>query len=195
MSALPFITAPPEQKTRRCGTPATGILEFPIYGGITVAEADTISELMASSQSSFVQGARLAETIAKAEDISLSEAFTIIEQSMRGTALEEAADAIRLRHEAAINNLAQIYASASKRNMRATVTALVRHRLNSPNWGMEDTATFLTPLFDAIWALAEDEQDAENNQGAQPPDDELLGKPPEESGNPSKRTGSKSPGS
>ena len=195
MKALPFLTAPAEPTIRRCGTAATGILEFPVYGGITVAEADTISDLMASSQSSFVQGARLAETIAKVEDISISEAFTIIELSMRGVSLEDAAEAIRQRHEDAINNLALIYAAASKRNMTATVTALVRHRLNLPNWGIDDTGTLLQPLFNDIWALAEEEQDAEHRGNSEPPGDEMLGKPPVASGAPRKRTGSKSAGS
>lgn len=194
MKALPFVVAPAEQKTRRCGTPATGILEFPIYGGITVGEAAYISELLANEQSTFVEGARLADAIAKAEDITISEAFNIIEQSVRGTELEPNAEAIRVRHADRIEQVAQLYANSGKRNMRATVTAIIRCRLRMDDWSMNDTATLLQPLFDEIWALAEDEMNAEIKPASEPPNDELLGKPPEESGLPPKRTGRRSRG-
>ena len=159
-----------------------------------MGEASVIAELMAAQQSSFVQGARIADAIAKAEGISISEAFTIIEQSVRGAELEPDADAIRLRHAGRIEEVAKVYAGAGKRNMAATVTALIRCRLNMPEWCPEDTATLLEPLFNDIWALAEAEQAAEGVADADAPDDELLGKPPEESGNDTKRTGRRSRG-
>jgi len=194
LKALPFVTAPAEPKSRRCGTAATGILEFPVYGGLTVGESALIAELMASEQSSFVHGARIADAIAKAESISISEAFNIIEGSVRGQELEPDAEAIRLRHAAQIEEVAKVYANAGKRNMTATVTALIRCRLHMTDWGPADTATLLEPLFLDIWALAEAEQLAEDVPAAEAPDDDLLGKPPEESGSAPKRTGRRSRG-
>lgn len=191
---LPFIQPPAEARTRRCGTPATGILEFPVYGGITVGESSAITELMASEQSSFVYGARIADAIAKAESISISEAFSIIEQAVRGADMEPDADAIRIRYAAQIEEVAKVYATAGKRSQAATVTALIRCRLNLPDWGLADTATLLAPLFNDIWDLAEYEQSAEDAPPAEAPDDELLGKPPVESGNVTKRTGRRSRG-
>ena len=149
---------------------------------------------MATEQSSFVQGARIADAIAKAENISISEAFNIIEQSVRGADLEPQADAIRIRYAAQIEDVARVYANAGKRNMTATVTALIRCRLNLPAWSLDDTATLLEPLFNDIWELAEFEQSAEDAPAPDAPDDDLLGKPPEESGSGMKRTGRRSRG-
>lgn len=177
-SALPFIQPPKAPGKRRIGTEASGILEMPIYGGLTVGESSAISELLAKEQSTFVQGARIAEAIAKAEDISLTEAFNIIEASVRGSELEPAAEVIRIRHATEIEQVARCYATAGQRNMNATVTALIASRLERPEWTLADTNALHRSLFMGIWQLAEDEQTAENQEPPSPPDEELLGKPP-----------------
>lgn len=194
MKGLPFVVAPAEPTTRCCGTPASGILELPVLGGLTVAEAATISELLAEEQNSFVHGARLADAISKAADISISEAFGVIEKSIRGDELEPEANKLKLRYAEEIQEVARIYTQAGQRNMTATVTALIRHRLNMPQWSVEDTNGLRRPLFTAIWELAEDEQDAEMTEPAPPVDEETLGKPPEASGSARKPIGARSPG-
>lgn len=174
---------------RRIGTEASGTLELPLYGGLTVGESAMITELLAKEQSTFVAGARIAEAIAKAEDISLTEAFSLIENSIRGNQLEDDAEAIRIRHADKVEQVARIYATAGQRNMTATVTALIRSRLNQQQWGLEDTLQMHRSLFMGIWQLAEDEQAAENSEPAAPPDEETLGKPQEVAGKPPRRTG------
>ena len=191
MPTLPFVQAPEAPKTRRLGTPASGILEMPVLGGLTVGESAVISELLANEQSSFVKGAQIADAIAKAEQISISEAFNIIEGAISGRQLEERAEEIRTKHAALIQEVAQVYASAGQRNMDATVTALIRCRCNLPDWSIQDTRKEKRVLFNAIWQLAQEEIEAEN-MPAEPPTDEELGKPPAADGAVAKRTGRRS---
>lgn len=174
---LPFLTPPAAPKTRRIGTEASGIIEMAEYGGLLVGETSLVSELLASEQSTFVQGARIADAISKSEEISLTEAFNLVESSIRGIELEPKAEEIRIRHAAEIAQLAQLYTLSSTRNMAAMVTALIVIRLNQPQWTMADTASMHQALFKGIWKLAEDEQEAENQPTPPPPDEETLGKP------------------
>jgi hypothetical protein len=164
-------------------------LELPVLGGLTVGESAVITDLLASEQSSFVAGARIADLIAKTEKISLAEAFAIIEAAVSGNPLEEKADAIRIRHAKQIEEVARIYAGAGQRNMAATVTALIRCRLGMEDWSIEDTNQMHRALFNAIWELAQDEQAAEDQPAAERPDEETLGKPPAANGKGKKPTG------
>lgn len=194
MISLPFVRPPKTRELRKLGNATSGVLEFPVLGGLTVGESALINELMANEQSAFVEGARIADGIAKAEGISLSEAFAIIEDAVRGRALEERAEEIRLHHAARIDALSRLYAAAGQKNMAATVTALIACRLEQPQWSLQDTKTLHRTLFDAIWALAQEEQEAEAQDPPAPPDEESLGKQPEDSGESRKRIGVKSAG-
>jgi hypothetical protein len=192
MSSLPFIQPPQEREKRRCGTPATGVVEFEVYGGLTVAEAADINVLQASGDSSFTKGAQIAEAIAQAEDISLLEAFNLIQDAVMGKRLEPAADLLRVKHSEAIEQVAQIYAAAGERSMVATVTALIRHRLAQPSWTVEETKQLPRALFQAIWEFAESEIAAEGVEQA-PPTEADLKKPQAENGK-KRRTGNGSSG-
>ena len=185
---LAFIKPPAPRKSRRIGNDKCGVLEVEERGGLTVGESATISELLADEQSSFVRGAQIADQIATEEGISLSEAFSIVEKSISGQALEEKAEAIRVRHAERITEVARVYALAGQRNLEATVTALVRSRCGAPEWSMEDTRGLAKPLFDGLWQLARDEQDSEALP-TQPPSQEDLGKPQPERGRARKPTG------
>jgi len=188
---LPFVQAPEAPKTRRLGTPASGILEMPVLGGLTVGESAVVSELLAAEQSAFVKGAQIADAIAKSEGISISEAFSIIESAISGKSLEPDAEAIRTRHASQIEQVARVYASAGQRNMEATVTALIQCRCNLPEWTVDDTRQMHRALFNAIWALAQQEQEAESAP-SEPPTEEDLGKPQAADGAGAKRTGRQS---
>lgn len=192
MKSLPFVQKPAATATRRCGTPASGILEFPVLGGLTVGESAVITQLLTSEQSSFVKGAQMADVIAKSEKISLSEAFAVIEAAISGKQLEPDADLIRIRHAAEIEEVARVYAKAGQANMTASVTALIRCRLGMGEWELADTEQLHRALFNDIWQLAQDEQAAEDQPTASLPDEEVLGKPPAANGSSRKRTGSPS---
>ena len=185
---LPFVHAPCAATSRRIGNERCGILEFPVRGGLTVAESAAVAELLAGEQSSFVRGAQIADAIAKEESISLSEAFSICEKAISGAPLEPEADALRIKHAERIQQLAETYAKAGQRNMEASVTALIRHRLDLPAWSINDTRNMDRVLFQGIWQLVLDEQAAEEMPIAPVTEDE-LGKPPLASGPPRKRTG------
>lgn len=194
MRSLPFIQAPDSQTTRRVGNAASGVLELAVYGGLTVGESAFISDEMSKQQSAFVKGAQIADAMSQAEGISISEAFSIIEDAIAGKQLEPEADAIRSRHAAAITDVARIYTTAGQANMVATVTALVRYRCGMDDWSLTDTGRMHRALFNDIWELAKEEQDAEQNK-PEPPSEEELGKQPPASGSRAKRTGRKSSGS
>jgi hypothetical protein len=191
---LPFITPPAAPTTRRVGNERCGVLELEVRGGLTVGESATIAELLAGEQSSFVRGAQIADAIAKEESLSLTEAFQIIESAIGGRPLEPEADAIRLRHAERIDEVGRVFALAGRRDREATVTALIRSRCNLPNWSLKDTQDLHQDLFDGLWELARQEQDAEDMPSAPASEDELK-KPLPEQPAAKKRPGAKSSGS
>lgn len=191
MLDLPYAVVPRQHPPRRVGTLDSGILEIPVLGGLTVDESTTITELLADDVSAFVQGAQLADAIAQAEQISQPEAFAIIEDVMAGKRLEGQAEAIRLRYAERLEGLATVYAGAGERNIRASVTAIVRHRLDMPGWVMPEG--FPRVLLQDIWQLVMDEQAAERLPANKPTDDDLKKQPPV-SGKRRERTGRASSG-
>jgi hypothetical protein len=185
---LPFITPPAAPTKRRVGNERCGILELEVRGGLTVGESATIAELLAGEQSSFVRGAQIADAIAKEESLSLTEAFQIIESALSGQSLEPAAEAVRVKHADRIDEVGRVFALSSRRDREATVTALIRSRCAQPAWTLEDTKKLDQVLFDDIWLLAREEQDAEDMPST-PPSEADLKKPPQED-----TTGKKRPG-
>lgn len=190
---LPFIQAPAAPRKRIVGNADSGTLELPILGGLTVGEAAIMSDLLVSEQSSFVKGAQIADVIAKEENITLVEAFQLIENAIGGKELEPAADAMRMKHAARIEEVARIYTASGQRNMEAGVTALIRCRLEQPNWTLDDTRKMSRRLFNDIYEILVEEQASENDNPV-PPTEAELGKPPAEPGNENKPTGKKSSG-
>lgn len=190
--SLPFVVPPAAATLRRVGTPSTGILEIEVRGGLTVAEAAEINVLQANEESSFTKGAQIADAIAKAENISLVEAFQLIQDAVVGNSLEPRAEELRVKHSALIEEVARVYAAAGERTMRATVTAMIRCRLSQPGWTMEQTAALPRALFQGLWDLAQEEIAAENNESAPPTEDDL--KKPQAGNGRIPRTGKRSSG-
>ena len=174
---LPFVVPPAAVKTVRIGTAATGILEVEVRGGLTVAEAAEINTLQADEESSFAKGAQIAEAIAQAEGITLVEAFQLIQDVVVGNQLEPAGEALRVKHGRRIEEVARVYAAAGEKTMRATVTAIIRCRLNQPEWSMEETAALPRALFQGLWELAQEEIAAEGTEAAPPSEDDLKKQP------------------
>ena len=175
MASLPFIQPPAAPKMRRCGNEQTGILEFPILGGLTVGESQIISQLSGAQESSLAESARLAQQIAKTEGISLSEAFGVMEKSLSGTLDDPKQMELVERHQEVIDKLRVFFAQQGVKTQTATVTALIRCRLNLPDW--DDMAHLPQALFDDIWNFAQAETAAEENEPSSPPTEEELGKP------------------
>ena len=193
MLDLPYAVAPRQHPPRRVGTLDSGVLDIPVLGGLTVDESTTIRQLLADDVSAFVQGAQLSDAIAQAEGISQPEAFAIIEEVMAGKRLEGQAEAIRLKYAERLEGLAAVYTSAGQRNIEASITAIIRHRLNRPGWTLEATRKLPRVLLQDIWQLVMDEQAAEKLPANKPTDDDLKKQRPER-GNSRKRTGRASSG-
>ncbi len=191
--SLPFLQAPAKVSKRVVGNEASGTLEVPVLGGLTVAESATIQELLAKDQSTFVKAAQIADAIAKAEGVTLVEAFELVEAAVAGRELEPEAMAMKLRHAARMEEMGQVLRSAGERTRQATVTALIRHRLGMAEWGMEDTQGLHRKLFDELYRLAEDETVTEDLP-SKPRTEEELGKPQAGDGARRRGTGKRSSG-
>ena len=96
---LPYVQ-PPAVATRRIGNEHSGIIEMEIRGGLKIKESRMISAMLAEHESALVTSAKLADAIATAENITITEAFDIVQAAVRGADLETAARAIMLRHAA-----------------------------------------------------------------------------------------------
>lgn len=173
MNGLPWRTPPRQHPPQLVGTFDSGILEIPRFGGLTIDEVDTIAELMADSASAFVRGAKLAEAIAIEESISINEAFAIIEQVISGRTLEPDADRIRLAHAERMEQIVHVYEAAGSLNMLASMTAIIRHRLDRPDWTMAQTRKLPRVLRDDIWQFIQEEQSAEKLPSNRPTEDDL----------------------
>ena len=188
---LPFLQAPVQPEHRIVGHEASGKLSVPVLGGLTVAESATIQELLAEDQSAFVRAAQAADAIAKAEGVTITEAYELVEAAVGGKRLEPEAQAMKLRHAARLEEMARLFSSAGKRTQDATVTALIRHRLNLPNWSLADTDGLHRRLYNELCHLATEEQAAEQLP-VRPRTEDELGKPPAGGGSPKRGTGKKS---
>ena len=194
MSDLPWAVAPRQYPPRRIGSESSGVLEVPVLGGLTVQEAAMVSELLAGDVTAFVAGAQAADAIAQAEGITVVEAFSIVENGISGIRLDdERADTIRLRHAEQIDAVAAIYRRTGQANMEASVTAIIRHRLDRPAWALKDTRKLPQVLLQGIWQLIIDEQAAEKLPTEKATEEELK-KPLPATGKRRKQTGPASSG-
>ena len=166
---------PPAPATRHIGNAQCGIIEMVVRGGLEVRESRLISKLEAEKPSSLQIGAKLAEALAASENITITEAFDIVQAAVRGQveSMEPEARAIVLRHADEIAEIVRVLNDNSRVTADATVTALIRTRGNRPNWSLADTATLNSTIYDGIWHLALDEQSAENMPATPPTEDEL----------------------
>jgi hypothetical protein len=182
--------APAAPQTRLIGNERVGIIEVPVLGGLTIEEDETIAAITDSANDVVVLAAQKAQAIALAEEISELEAYRIIEDSVFHRALEDTAQSIAIKHAEAIAAVGTAYKEMGTLRRRATVTALMRHRLGE----QEIPAGFPRVLFDALAQLAEEEQAAEKLP-AEPMTAEALGKPPGARSSGKRRTGARSSGS
>ena len=173
---LPFVVAPAKRKTQRLGTKATGILELEVHGSILVGEAIDIAELMADKEQAIVSAAKLAERISAEQSISLLEAYSVVEGAAVGRALSDPQLEIKARYLEEISAMARAYIAQGQRRMQASVTALIRHRLDRPAWSMDDTARLDQPLLEELYAFFERERSGGEEETAAPPSEQEIKK-------------------
>ena len=195
MTDLPYVIPPQAQSPRRIGNTVSGIIEVPVLGGLTVQEGDAVAELLADEPSAFVAGADLAAAIAAAEGCSIDEVFkNVVERGVGGPIDDDPeAEKLRLKYAAKIDAVARVYQRAGARNMAACATAIIRYRLDRPEWSLEKTHKLPRMLQEGLWQLVLDERNAERLP-AEPITEDDLKKPPAEDGSPSEPTGPASSG-
>jgi len=193
MNSLPFVQPPAAPKTKRCGNAQSGILEFPVLGGLTVGESKTISKLVGNANAVLMASAKVANRIADAEGITLSEAFNLVESTLNGQALEGKAETAASRNKKDIDELRLLCVEQAETSRRALVVALVRSRLNLPDWSGVDEMHNV--LFNEIADFGLEEQNAEEAEPAEPQTEESLKKRPKASRNAKRSTTSASVGS
>ena len=179
-----YVSEPTAPILRKIGNRRSGIIEVPEYGYITTEEDDLIDQLLEGELSPFVSAAKLSQAIAVEENIDILEAYQVIERFILGKPMEPAAELIRIKHAERIMAIAKIHSDAGAKRMRASVTAILRQRLQVP----EIPANWPRLLFSGIYQLVLDEQAAENAP-AEEVTSEGLGKPPEAIVNESEPTG------
>jgi hypothetical protein len=172
------------------GNARVGIIEVPVLGGLTIEEDETIAELNDKGSDVLVLASQKAQAIELAEKITLVEAYRILEDAVYAKPQEEAARVIALRHAEAVAAVRTALTESSTLTRRATVTAILRHRLGV----QEIPAGFPRVLFDALAQLADEEAAAER-MPAEPMTAEALGKPPRAKPSGRKRTGTPASGS
>ena len=182
MTDLPFVTQPLKAKKRKVGSKSTGILSVPIYGSLTVGEVATVSELCQQGDNALVISAKLADRIHVEEGISILEAHSIVTDAALGRELGEEKSAITLRYFGEIMDLTKVYVNAGRERQLASVTALIRHRLDRPEWQIDDTGKIPQPLMVSLYDLFEEERDAGSGESGAPPNEEDLKKEPLEIG-------------
>ena len=180
MASLPFVQAPKEPEIRRCGNAQTGILEFPVLGGLTVGEAQIIED-MSGGHDSLEKTAQLAQSIQQKEKITLMEAIDIVDKAVQHLVLSPKSAKIAERYTDAIAALRRhFYEEGSKKN-NAAVIALIRCRLNLPDW--DDLAHLHKDLWADILKLAGDELTAEETPKSEPLTEDQIKKQPAENKN------------
>lgn len=163
MIDLPYVIQPqPQQPPRRIGTAASGMLDIPILGGITVDEARTAEDLLADQPTTFVVEAIAADAIATAEDISIVEAYSIVTEAAGGKKSEDpTVNAIRMRHAARIDAVVRAYNEIGRNSMEAWAVTMIRHRLGQPGCAVADVRAMPRVLLQGLWGVVADEKDCE----------------------------------
>jgi hypothetical protein len=179
-SKIPFAVQPLNKGSRRLGNESTGIIEMPIRGGLTTGEDRVIAELLEDHEDLEKAEAELCDLIATSEGITLMEARQIILDRISKKEQPPTADAIAVKYAKAIGEHQSLTRKFGYMLIDATVTAMMRVRLGTKEWTMEDTQTGLDRmLYMAIWEFAQEETASERRGQSDKPvvSEDSLGKP------------------
>ena len=177
MLDLPYVVAPAKRKTRRIGSKATGILELPIYQSLLVGESSDFSDLCGEGTRPMVTASKLAQRISGEQEISLLEAYTLVEAAATGRPLSEEQLQLKVLYYGEITEVAKALIADGNRRIQAGVTALIRHRLDRPAWSLDDTAKLEKVQLDALWSFWLEESEGGEPVDATPPSEEEIKKP------------------
>jgi hypothetical protein len=175
---LPFAVAPAKTKLVEIGTKQTGILKLPSYGSLLVGETITVTDLLGDSEAPIVASARLAQRIAGEQEVSLVEAFDLINLAIGGGELSADQERIRIAYLQELVELTKAFIDNGTRRKQAAVTALLRHRADRPEWALEATTQLPTLLFEQLFEFYERERQAADPDSGEPASEEAIKKQP-----------------
>jgi hypothetical protein len=183
--AIKFVTPPAAREKKVVGTKASGTVEIEVFGGLTTAEQQTIQEILQNQETAYVKAATLSAEIAASEvikkegkpdrSLSMTEAYKVITNAVFSQPQKsEAAEEIALKYAKKIDSVGKAFVIAGLRRKYATVTAIIKHRLD-PEHTYEETLKLHGSLVDAIHEAAMEEEVSEDGKQS-PPTEEDLGK-------------------
>lgn len=158
MAKLPFKTAP-KKLTKEVGNAETGILEFPVFGDLTVREQAFITEHL-QKNSTFLEIARIANKVAKAAKIQPVAGHRFVTKCVTFQMLgkgefDEKEDNLRVKFARELEELAATLLQQQWERQLVTVTAVVRHRLEGmEEFSIEDARDMSQSLVTEIYAFA-----------------------------------------
>jgi hypothetical protein len=191
MIDLDFISPPAPGEKIIIGNSKCGTLEIEIFGGLTTEEVAIIQKIETSTASVNSKIIDLAVTIEQNEFIryidedgkkvkrkpSLLEAYSIAKAIFTGEEQDDNVQGIFLKYNDQIEAIKQYFIEYNNTRWNAEVTALIRSRLNRPDWNIKDNAKLPYELANAIYEVAQREQAVEKTDtSANEMTEEELGK-------------------
>lgn len=155
---LPFKTQP-MQSTRTAGNEQVGILEFPLYGDLTVNETNWISE-QTSRRSTFLELARVTNKVAREAKIDPVAAHSFLQRcasSALGIVVEftKKEEAYKIKFAREIEALTRFLLENQWDRTLTTVAALIRFRLEDMgDFDTDDAKELPNKLVSDVYAIA-----------------------------------------
>lgn len=178
---LPFITEP-KKETYKAGNPKIGELEFSVYGDLTVREQAFINEKLAKN-SVFLQIARIANKVAKAQKIQPVGAHKFLTKCITTALTPEAAEGIdftkneenwKVLYAREIEELTQFLLATQWERQLVTAAAVIRYRLEGmEDFDVEDCRDLPQQLIQSVYAFALIEQTAEHEDEEEDEEEQL----------------------
>jgi hypothetical protein len=211
MAGIRYVTPPKEHEDRLIKGSDGSSFYMKVFGGLITEELQTSALILEEDEDAFDLAAELSEEIGLAEGIAQVEAYAIIEKAMARKPVEQPEDPkeseeekklqkelekkeldIRLKYAKRIKNLRIVWKNAAQRGTEATVTAMIRSRVETDGvWNIEDTRKLNSDAYSQIVQLLNEEQKP-FAKPAEPPSEDDLKKQQEAEGQSTESTGQKS---
>lgn len=189
--SIPYRLWPePQVTTRTVGNRRTGIIDVPLYGGITTDEDTEYALLLADLPSALEAAARLAEAWHVQHSMTRVEAYAVIQGHLAGITPEDAAQELILQHAAELESIKRQWVREFQSRRLAAVTALLRIRLGAADTTIAAVRKLPRTLRDGLYDVWQEEQAAETEAIEPLTEDDVKKQPPESEPNASDGTSS-----
>jgi hypothetical protein len=160
--SIPYRIEPqPQVTTRSIGNRRVGIIDVPMYGGITTDEDTEYALLLADLPSALESAARLAEAWHVQHDMTRVEAYAVIQGHLAGITPEDAAMELILQHAAELEAIKREWVREFQSRRLAAVTALLRIRLGVTDQTIAAVRKLPRTIRDGLYGVWQEEQAAE----------------------------------